>query len=121
MAETPETNKPDFRNGFPIREARALNVGVLAWSPLARGVSSGKYHSEGKTDGGRMSNEGMKELLPEEQRATRIISAVKAVSKQTGSSMPQVALAWMRYQTLHPMALGSRPKTRLFLGSTSAA
>jgi hypothetical protein len=22
MAETPETNKPDFRNGFPIRDLR---------------------------------------------------------------------------------------------------
>src|SRR5258708_12903766 len=46
-----------------------------------------------------MSNEGMKEFLPEEQRATRIISAVKAVSEQVGRSMAQVALAWLRHQT----------------------
>ena len=56
-----------------IPMSKALNVGVLAWSPLARGVLSGKYHGEGKADGGRMTNEGMKESLPEEQRATRII------------------------------------------------
>jgi hypothetical protein len=31
---------------------------------------------------------------------TRIISAVKSVSKQTGRSMAQVALAWLRYQTV---------------------
>jgi aryl-alcohol dehydrogenase-like predicted oxidoreductase len=47
-----------------------------------------------------MSNEGMKEFLPEERCARRIISAVKAVSKQTGRSMAQVALAWLRYQTV---------------------
>jgi len=58
-----------------IPMAKALNLGVLAWSPLAKGFLSGKYHGERKADGGRMSNEGMKEFLPEEQHATRIISA----------------------------------------------
>jgi len=40
-----------------------------------------------------MTNEGMKEFLPEEQRAAPIISAVKSLSEQTGRSMAQVALA----------------------------
>jgi hypothetical protein len=35
-----------------------------------------------------MSNEGMKEFLPEEQRATRIISAVKAVCLLACISLP---------------------------------
>src|SRR6202040_2323612 len=82
-----------------IPMSNALNLGVLAWSPLAKGVLSGKYHGEGKADGGRMTNEGMKEFLPEGQRATRILSAVKAVSEQLGRSMAQVALAWLRHQT----------------------
>src|SRR5713101_832261 len=82
-----------------IPMSKALNLGVLAWSPLARGILSGKYHGEGKADGGRMTNEGMKDFLPEEQRAVPIISAVKSVSKQTGRSMAQVALAWLRHQT----------------------
>src|SRR5205823_3310886 len=83
-----------------IPMSKALNLGVMAWSPLAKGVLSGKYHGEGKADGGRMSNEGMKEFLPEEQRATRIISEVKAVSEQIGRSMAQIALAWLRHQTV---------------------
>src|SRR5258707_15517613 len=45
-----------------IPMAKALNLGVLAWSPLASGVLSGKYHGEGKPDGGRMTNEGMQEV-----------------------------------------------------------
>jgi aryl-alcohol dehydrogenase-like predicted oxidoreductase len=80
--------------------AKALNLGVLAWSPLANGVLTGKYHGESKADGGRMSNEGMKEFLPEEKRAARIISAVKSVSEQLGRSMAQVALAWLRFRTV---------------------
>ncbi len=42
-----------------IPMAKALNLGVLAWSALARGVLSGKYHGAGKGDGGRMTNDGM--------------------------------------------------------------
>jgi aryl-alcohol dehydrogenase-like predicted oxidoreductase len=83
-----------------IPMAKALNLGVLAWSPLARGVLTGKYHGGGKTDKARMSREEMKQFLPEEQRAAPIISAVKSVSEQTGHSMAQVALAWLRHQTV---------------------
>src|SRR6202040_1864236 len=79
--------------------AQALNLGILAWSPLARGVLTGKYHGEGKAEGGRMTNEGMKEFLPEEERAAPIISAGKSVSEQTGGSMAQVEHAWLRCQT----------------------
>jgi len=83
-----------------IPMARALNLGVLAWSPLARGVLTGKYQGEGRADGGRMTSEGMKEFLPGELRAAPIISAVKSVSEQTGRSMAQVALAWLLHQTV---------------------
>jgi aryl-alcohol dehydrogenase-like predicted oxidoreductase len=97
-----------------IPMSKALNLGVLAWSPLAKGVLSGKYHGESKAEGGRMSNEGMKEFLPEEQRATRIISAVKAVSKQVGRSMAQVALEWLRHQTVPVIPIiGARKVSQL--------
>src|SRR5277367_2999639 len=97
-----------------IPMAKALNLGVLAWSPLASGVLTGKYHGEGKADRGRMSNEGMKEFLPEEQHATRIISAVKAVSEQVGRSMAQVALAWLRHQTVPVIPIiGARKVSQL--------
>jgi aryl-alcohol dehydrogenase-like predicted oxidoreductase len=97
-----------------IPMSKALNLGVLAWSPLASGVLSGKYHGEGKAEGGRLSNEGMKDFLHEEQRSTRIISAVKAVSEQVGRSMAQVALAWLRYQTVPVIPIiGARKLSQL--------
>src|SRR5258707_15360641 len=83
-----------------ISIAKDLNLGVLAFSPLAGGFLTGKYHGEGKPDGGRMTNEGGKAFYPErEQRAASMISAVKSVFEQTGRSMGQVALAWLRHQT----------------------
>jgi len=94
--------------------AKALNLGVLAWSPLARGLLTGKYHGDGKADGGRMTNEGMKDFLPEERRAVPIISAVKSVSEQTGRSMAQVALAWLRHRTVPVIPIiGARKVSQL--------
>jgi aryl-alcohol dehydrogenase-like predicted oxidoreductase len=94
--------------------AQALNLGILAWSPLARGVLTGKYHGEGKAEGARMTNEGMKDFFPEEQRAAPIISAVKSVSEQTGRGMAQVALAWLRHRTVPVIPIiGARKVSQL--------
>src|SRR6195256_2652311 len=48
--------------------AKALNLGLTAWSPLARGMLTGKYHGHGSSERGRMNNDTMKGLIPEKQR-----------------------------------------------------
>ncbi|MEY2394464.1 MAG: hypothetical protein QOF94_809, partial [Acidobacteriaceae bacterium] len=97
-----------------IPMAKALNLGIVAWSPLAGGVLTGKYHGEGKADGGRMTKEGTQDFLPEQQRATPIISALKSVSEQVVRSMAQVALAWLRHQTVPVIPIiGARKVSQL--------
>lgn len=81
-----------------IPMAKALNVGVTAWSPLANGVLTGKYHGQGSPESGRMSNDMMKDFIPEQHRTDRIIAAVKNVADEISRSMAQVALAWLRYR-----------------------
>src|ERR1700736_4820554 len=74
--------------------AKALNLGLTAWSPLARGILTGKYHGHGSSEQGRLNSDTMaafKDLMPEQQRTDRIVTAVKALSDQTGRSMAQVA------------------------------
>jgi aryl-alcohol dehydrogenase-like predicted oxidoreductase len=114
--------------------AKALNVGVTAWSPLAGGVLSGKYHGhasskkestkkgsakgqssqESSPEPGRMSSDMMKDFMPEQQRADRVVTAVKAVSDETGRSMAQVALAWLRYRPVPVIPIiGARKLTQL--------
>jgi aryl-alcohol dehydrogenase-like predicted oxidoreductase len=78
--------------------AKALNLGLLAWSPLANGVLTGKCHGYGSSEPGRMSGSMLKDFLPEEQRTDRIVAAVNTVSDATARSMAQVALAWLRYR-----------------------
>jgi aryl-alcohol dehydrogenase-like predicted oxidoreductase len=82
--------------------AKALNIGVTAWSPLAGGVLTGKYHghasSETSAEPGRMNNDMAKGFMPEGERTDRILAAVRSVSDETGRSMAHVALAWLRYR-----------------------
>jgi len=81
-----------------IPMARALNIGVTAWSPLAGGVLTGKYHGHGSPEQARMTTDMAKDFMPEPQRTERVVAAVKSVSDDTGHSMAQVALAWLRYR-----------------------
>jgi aryl-alcohol dehydrogenase-like predicted oxidoreductase len=81
-----------------IPMAKALNIGVTAWSPLAGGVLTGKYHGHGSPEQARMTTDMAKGFMPEPVRSGRIVAAVKSVSDETGRSMAQVALAWLRYR-----------------------
>lgn len=97
-----------------ISMAKALDIGVTAWSPLSNGVLTGKYHGHGGSELGRMNSETMKTFMPEQQRATHIVTAVKIVSEQTGCSMAQVALAWLRYRPVPVIPIiGARKLTQL--------
>jgi len=61
-----------------------------------------------------MTNKGTKEFLPEEHRAAPIISVLKSVSEQVGRSMAQVALAWLRHQTVPVIPIiGARKVSQL--------
>jgi aryl-alcohol dehydrogenase-like predicted oxidoreductase len=106
MERTPE------RELMPM--AQALNIGFTAWSPLAGGVLTGKYHGHGSSEQGRMNTDMMKQFLPERQRADRVVAAVKKVSDQVGRSMAQIALAWLRYREVAVIPiLGARRLTQL--------
>jgi aryl-alcohol dehydrogenase-like predicted oxidoreductase len=48
----------------------------------------------------RQVTEMAKGFMPEPQRAGRVVAAVKSVSDETGRSMAQVALAWLRYRPM---------------------
>jgi aryl-alcohol dehydrogenase-like predicted oxidoreductase len=88
-----------------IPMAKALNIGVMAWSPLAGGVLTGKYHGHGGLSASpgeqaRMNTDMAKDFMPEPQRTARVVAAVKSVSDETGRSMAQVALAWLRHRPM---------------------
>jgi aryl-alcohol dehydrogenase-like predicted oxidoreductase len=79
-----------------IPMARELGLGVLPWSPLAKGVLTGKYTCADldQTDGTetRRSIAAASGLLSE--RGLTIAEAVREVAGETGRTAAQVALAW---------------------------
>ena len=77
--------------------ANAFKLGLVAWSPLAGGLLSGKYHSKkGAAPDARYSSEMAKQFLRTGERPDRIVAALEKVSQQVGRSEAQVALAWLQ-------------------------
>jgi aryl-alcohol dehydrogenase-like predicted oxidoreductase len=83
-----------------IPMAKALGLGLVAWSPLAGGVLTGKYAGDRPAEGARYSSEMMRSFLPERQRQERVVGALRKVSAETGRSLAQAALAWLRYRDI---------------------
>ncbi|MEZ5092666.1 aldo/keto reductase [Nocardioides sp.] len=77
--------------------ARALGLGVLPWSPLGRGVLTGKYRSGTPADSRAASPvfEGFVGAYLDE-RGSRIVEAVSKAADGLGWSPLQVALVWVR-------------------------
>ena len=82
-----------------IPMAKAFKLGLVAWSPLAGGLLSGKYHSGGAAYG-RYSTDTAKSFMRTGERPDRIVAALKKVSAEVGRSPAQVALAWLRYRDI---------------------
>lgn len=83
-----------------IPMAKALNLGLLAWSPLSGGVLTGKYNGAPQAGEARFANESMRQFLPERGRQERIVAALWKVSQEAGRSLAQVALAWLRHREI---------------------
>ena len=61
-----------------------------------------------------MSRQEMQEFLPERQRTENIVTTLKSIAEQSGRSLAQVALAWVRQRTTPVIPiLGSRKVSQL--------
>jgi len=80
-----------------IPAASALGLGVMAWSPLGRGVLTGKYHHAIPADSRAASDHLAGFVEPYlNARAAAIVSALITASDGLGRSPHEVALAWVR-------------------------
>jgi len=96
-----------------IPMAKTFNLGLVAWSPLAGGLLSGKYHSGSAKDARYTSDMG-KEFKRTGEGPDRIVAAVQKVSQQVGRPAAQVALAWLRYRDIPVIPIiGARRITQL--------
>jgi aryl-alcohol dehydrogenase-like predicted oxidoreductase len=86
--------------------AQALNLGVLAWAPLAGGVLTGKYVVE--ENGLRIEDSKRGDWLNAERltpRSLRIAAKLAQVARECERSPAQVALNWLRRQPGTPIPI----------------
>ena len=74
-----------------------LDIGFLAWSPLGRGVLTGKYRSGLPSDSRGASPHFSSFIAPYlDERSSRIVEAVMVAADGLGYSPLEIALAWVR-------------------------
>ena len=80
-----------------LESASQLGVGFLAWSPLGRGVLSGKYRNGTPSDSRGASPHFAHFIDPYlDDRSSRIVDAVCVAAQGLGYSPLEVALSWVR-------------------------
>ncbi|HWK91564.1 MAG TPA: aldo/keto reductase [Luteimicrobium sp.] len=82
------------RDALPA--ARALGQGLLAWSPLGRGVLTGKYRSAVPSDS-RAASPHLGAFVSQylDARSTAVVEAVATAAAGLGREPLEVALAWL--------------------------
>jgi aryl-alcohol dehydrogenase-like predicted oxidoreductase len=80
-----------------VPAARALGLGLLAWSPLGRGVLTGKYRHGTPADS-RAASPHLGEFVRRylDDRSGRVVEAVSRAAEGLDWSPMEVALAWVR-------------------------
>ena len=82
-----------------VPAALDLGVGLLPWSPLGRGVLTGKYRTGTPADSRGASPDYQRFVAPYlDDRATRVVGSVMTAADGLGVSPLAVALAWVRDQ-----------------------
>jgi len=94
--------------------AADLGLGVTAWSPLARGLLTGKQLQPGGAKGSRQDNPALQDFMKSDARKEAVIREVMAVAREAGHTPAQVALAWLR-QRPEPVIpiIGARKLTQV--------
>ena len=104
-----------------VPAAQALGLGILPWSPLGRGVLSGKYRHGTPADsrGGNADTAAWVQTYMDE-RGRRIVDAVATAADGLGASPTEVALAWLRDRpgVVAPV-LGARNNSQLIAALAS--
>ncbi|MFT3698477.1 MAG: aldo/keto reductase [Kofleriaceae bacterium] len=77
--------------------AKEEGLGILPWSPLAGGLLSGKFTSDGGPADARRAKFDFP--IVDKDRAMRCVDAMRPIAKEHGVSVAQIALAYLLAKT----------------------
>jgi aryl-alcohol dehydrogenase-like predicted oxidoreductase len=98
-----------------IPACKTFGLGVLVWSPLARGFLSGKY-KRGETPPAGSRLESWKDTWARtaQDRSWEVLDAVQDVARRVGATPAAVALGWLlRQPTVASIIIGARTVDQL--------
>lgn len=107
-------------NLFPVLEE--LNIGFVAFSPLANGFLSGKYGKKTQFDGALDYRSAMPQLTEKgiEQNGS-LLSLVNKIAKEKNATPAQVSLAWMMCKKPYIVPIPGSRKTERIKENAAAA
>jgi 1-deoxyxylulose-5-phosphate synthase len=86
--------REEEREMVPLCEAE--KIGVLPWSPLARGLLAGsRQTADDKVSTVRATSDDFARKLYDHPADWRVVEALRSVAQRRGSEPAQVALAWL--------------------------
>ena len=90
-------------------------VGALVWSPLGWGRLTGKIGRDRPLpEGSRLHETGQFAPPVETEMLYRVIDALEAVARETGKTVPQIAINWLlRRPTVSSVIIGARNEEQL--------
>ena len=92
-------------------------VGAVVWSPLGWGRLTGKIRrGQPLPSGSRLQSQLVKDIGPqiEDEYLFRVVDALDSIAKETGKTVPQVALNWLLQRpTVATVVIGARNEEQL--------
>ena len=85
--------REEEREMMPLCEDEG--IGVIPWSPLARGMLAGTRTKLGDSSTSRSSSDGLDQLLYDQPSDWAVVEAVKQVAAKRGEPPARIALAWL--------------------------
>lgn len=83
-----------YENLFPVLEE--LNIGYVAFSPLANGFLSGAYGKDSKFEPGTDYRSVMPQFTPDAiEKNKSLLDLLHSMAEEKDASMAQISLAWM--------------------------
>ncbi|MDE6867652.1 MAG: aldo/keto reductase, partial [Clostridia bacterium] len=110
----------EYEKLFPVLEE--LNIGFVAFSPLANGFLSAKYNAETKFD----SNKDYRGEMPQFQREAygqniELITLLKNIAAKRNTTTAQIALAWLIGKKPYIVPIPGTTKTERMKENAKAA
>jgi len=102
-------------SGNLMPQSLSEGVGALVWSPLGWGRLTGKIRrGQPLPEGSRLHKTAEQGPQVPEEYLYQVVDALEALSRETGRSVPQLALNWvLRKPTVSSVIIGARNEQQL--------